>query len=196
MRAYLLAARYGMHKAFSYATYDSYVEFIYCSTSPIKGKAVFDENKNLISDTRQPKLLLTTMEQAMDKIKDKHFIKVIEENESEDGVIAYLIGDRDPNTNNSTPTHLVTWKAKTLAGTTEQNPNLGDAYPTVDTDASFITLPSTNLSINTNDNYFYLGWKNGAANEGTISNLSNSIVQVNNANNLSLIHISEPTRPY
>jgi len=181
MRAYLLAARYGMHKAFSYATYDSYVEFIYCSTSPIKGNMEFDENNNLISDTRQPKLILTALEQSMTQIKDKHFIKVIEENEIEDGVIAYLIGDRDPNTNISTPTHMVTWKAKTLAGTTQQNPNLGENYPTLDNAASTITLPSTNLSINTNENYFYLGWKNAAANEGPINNSPNAIVQVNNA---------------
>lgn len=182
MRAYLLAARYGAHKAFSYATYDSYVEFIYCSTSPTKGKAEFDEGGNLISDTRQPKLILTALEQSMSKIKDKHFIKVIEENEIENGVMAYLIGDRDPNTNISTPTHLVTWKAKTLPGTTQQNVNLGEDYPTVDNNGTLITLPSTNLNINTNSNYFYLGWKNGAANEGAINNLSNSIVQASGTN--------------
>ena len=183
MRSYLLAARFGIHKAFTYATYDSYVEFIYCSTSPIKGKAVFDKNDNIISDTRQPKLVLTALDQSLRQIKDKHFIKVLEESLVENGTIAYLIGDYDVASKTSTPTHIVAWKAQSLEGSTDQNRIFSEDYPSPSASPINISLPTADMKMNLNDKYFYLGWKSASENEGFISNNLNNIVAINGPNN-------------
>ena len=147
MRAWLLAARYGVNKAFNYGTHNPIGEPQFNSTGILK-----DENSD---GSYEKKLLAQSLETMINKgIYDKHFLSVVQEpngNNANNGVFAYLIGDY-PNT----PTYLVAWRASNLGTSNNENyPNLGtvDGFP-----IEKITL-SSGLEVNTmNNKYFYLGW--------------------------------------
>ncbi len=156
MRAYLLAARHGIHKGFSYCLRDQpkYIwngsEYspespLYCSTGLI------DRNGN-------KKASFYATETFVKKIGQKHFLKAIEEkHDKEGGIFAYLLGEVDE-LGNGIPTHLVAWRASDLGVSDNQNIQ----YPTTDSELgrglTTLTLPSTDMDFSIEDNYFYLGW--------------------------------------
>ena len=155
IRAFLLAARYDINKAYAYAFYDSPAESLYCSVG--------------LQSTTTKKKSLMAIEKLMNNIEHKHFIKAISEDENQNGKFAYLIGDYDENTGVGTPTHLVAWRAVDLG-------QLDNGYPTPDVNAESFDLGD--LEVNTNSNYFYLGWDNsqdGSINNGTVNASGNSV---------------------
>ena len=160
MRASLLAARFGLHKVFSYLLKDQpkYIfngnEYspespLYCSTGLI------DRNGN-----KKPAFYAT--ETLVKKLAGKHFLKAIEENYTADGkVFAFILGDYDATTKEGKPTHLVAWRSSDLGISNNENIQ----YPKRDSNKGLplttITLPSSTMQISAQDTFFYLGWENG-----------------------------------
>ena len=156
MRAYLLAARYGIHKGFSYCLKDqpkyfwNGVEYspespLYCSTG-------------LIDRNGKKKSSFYASETFVSKLGQKHFLKAVEEKyDKEGGIFAYLLGEVDE-LGNGIPTHLVAWRASDLGVSDNQNIQ----YPKRDSELgrtlTTLTLPSTEMDFSMEDTYFYLGW--------------------------------------
>jgi hypothetical protein len=171
MRAYMLAARYGLHKVFSYTAYNSAAEPQFCSTALVKGEAGYSAQGKLLFDTREKKKSLLALEKLMTTIKTKHFIKTLHEEEKENGRFAYLIGDFDTTTGEGTPTHIVAWRAAKL------NEKEHKGYPATDALATTFNLPEK-FEVNADANYFYLGWdnaKDGTVNDGIVDAEGNKL---------------------
>ncbi|MEM1119178.1 MAG: T9SS type A sorting domain-containing protein [Bacteroidota bacterium] len=162
MRANLLGARFGIHKMFNYPLIDlpkvynveknrleSVETPLYCTTG-------------LIARDGKKKLSYYATETMVKKLAGKHFIKAINENYTQEGqVFAFLLGEYNERTGQSTPTHLVAWRASDL-GTSDNNSR---DYPKRDSELgqglTTITLPSSNMKVDAQANYFYLGWDGG-----------------------------------
>ncbi|GEM_PF-2826387 len=158
MRANLIAARFSLHKVFNYQLKDQLKHIqdgqlvspespLYCTTGLIDR----DGNK---------KLSFYATQTMVQKLAGKHFIKAIEENYTQEGdVFAFLLGDYDEATQKAKPTHLVAWRADNL-GVSETM-----LYPERDSEKgnslTTIQLPSTNMKIAAQADYFYLGWEDG-----------------------------------
>ncbi len=154
IRAFLLAARYDINKAYAYAFYDHPEESLFCSVG-------FQEEH-----TNAEKKSLKAVSKLNELIGDKHFIKALEEG-NDGATFAYLIGDYDKTSQQGTPTHLVAWKATDL-----MEVDVFDTYPKAAT--NFTTINLEEFAVNPSGNYVYLGWDN--TKDGSIGN---NIVQAN-----------------
>ena len=157
MRAYLLAARYGIHKGFSYCLIDQpkyqWNGSVYSPESPLYCST------GLIARDGKKKASFYATETFVKKLGQKHFLKAIEEKyDRADGIFAYLLGEVDE-LGNGIPTHLVAWRASDLAVSDNQNIQ----YPKRDSELgkslTTLTLPSSDMDFSLADNYFYLGWE-------------------------------------
>jgi len=175
MRANLLAARFGVHKVFNYPLIDlpqvynvekerleSVETPLYCTTG-------------LIDRSGRKKLSFHATETLVKKLAGRHFIKAIAENYTEEGqVFAFLLGEYNPTTKESKPTHLVAWRASDL-GTSDNN---SSDYPQKDSELgrslTTLSLPSSNMEIDDESDYFYLGWDGGKP-----SKVGNAVVNQN-----------------
>ncbi len=160
MRAFLLSARYNIHRSFIYGYTDQNEYPLYCTTGLFK-----DINNNI--QRKSYKSIQTTVTSP---VKDARFLKALSENTSQtsngqNGKFVYLFGDAA-----GTPTHIVAWKPVKLGYEDTNYPALSSAYDT-------ITLPSTTMSLLMNDPYTYLGWD--ATQNGNISATSGATVLIN-----------------
>ena len=151
MRAYLLAARYNIHRAFVYGYTDQNEYPLYCTTGLFK-----DINNNV--QRKAYKSLQTT---ATSTIKDARFLKAISENvnqvnNGQYGKFVYLFGDSA-----GTPTHIIAWKPVKLAFEDNNYPGIPLYYDT-------IQLPSSYMNFALNDPYYYLGWDNSQSSNVSI----------------------------
>ena len=130
MRAFMLAMRNDIHRAFLYAFQDNEECPLYCSTS------LYDENG-------QPRNSLLAIEQLMDSdLSDKVFLNAVsEDSDPESGQYVYLFGDPD-----GTPTHMVAWAPEVL-------PENGETYPPVSNECTTIQLPSTEMTVSAGTPY-------------------------------------------
>ena len=162
MRANLLASRFGIHKVFNYPLIDlpkvyneekerveSVETPLYCTTG-------------LIARGGKKKLSFYATETMVKKLAGKHFIKAINEDYmNEDQLFSFLLGEYNAQTGESTPTHIVAWRASDL-GTSDNNSR---DYPKRDSELgrslTTLTLPSSNMKIDGGADYFYLGWDGG-----------------------------------
>lgn len=154
MRAYLLAARYNIHRAFVYHIVDNYEYNLYCHTGLYKDLTNNDPRKAFLSIEKL----------SLSDLGDKRFLHAITESASEfdggnSGKFAYLFGDAA-----GKPTHLLAWKPVDL-------PYEDSAYPALASSYTEIQLPD-NLTISNGATYTYLGWDNSQ--DGTVSNVANS----------------------
>jgi len=147
VRAFLLAARYDVHKAFAYAFYDHPEETLYCSVG-------FQDK-----DSHAEKKSLKAIRKLNQTFGGKHFIKVMEE-QADEGIFAYLIGDYNKDNGQGKPTHLVAWRAYDLMK--ENN----TSYPKIDN--IFTAIPLKEWSVKQNGTYTYLGWDN--TKDGSVGN--------------------------
>ncbi|MFK7981227.1 MAG: hypothetical protein AB8G86_14675 [Saprospiraceae bacterium] len=158
IRAFLLASRYNIHKAYAYAFYDHPEESIFCSVG-------FQEK-----GTHEAKKSLLAVSKLNDLIGDKHFIKAIEL-DNDKTTFAYLVGDYDATKKQGNPTHLVAWKAVDL-----MEKDIFDTYPTLD--ANFTNINLGELSVDETSNYTYLSWDNkedGSIGDNVIRAAGNSV---------------------
>ncbi|MEM1118854.1 MAG: T9SS type A sorting domain-containing protein, partial [Bacteroidota bacterium] len=162
VRANLLGARFGTHKIFNYPLIDlpkvynvkkerleSVETPLYCTTG-------------LIARDGKKKLSYHATETMVKKLAGKHFIKAVDENYTEEEqIFSFLVGSYNAQTDKSTPTHLVAWRSSDL-GTSNNNSR---DYPKMDSELgrglTTITLPSSNMTIDEQADYFYLGWDGG-----------------------------------
>lgn len=160
MRANLIAARFNLHKVFNYQLKDQlkYQEDgkllspespLYCTTG-------------LIDRDGKKKASFYATQTFVQKLKGKHFLKALEEDYTEEGkVFAFLLGDYNTTTGESTPSHLVAWRADNLGFSNNDNIQ----YPKRDTEKgrnlTTLTLPSSAMEFHSQDTFFYLGWDNG-----------------------------------
>ena len=157
IRGILIGARYGIHKAFVYSYKDDLQE-------PLFG------TMGLINSSGNKKKVLLSLEKLLNNIKDKQFLRKIEENNNtNNGVFAYVLGNTD-----GTPTHLVAWKPSDLNEGITSYP-----IPAPIGQETTITMESTDITINSNSSYFYLSWDNT---QDKNINDGSSVVSVNTAN--------------
>lgn len=160
MRAYLLAARYNIHRAFVYGYTDQNEYPLYCTTGLFK-----DINNNI--PRKSYRSIVTTVNST---VKDKRFLKALTENTNQanngqNGKFVYLFGDSA-----GTPTHIIAWKPVKLGFEDTNYPALSSSYDT-------IQLPSQYLWAMSGDAYYYLGWDNSQ--NGTIANTASGTVYIN-----------------
>ena len=143
MRAYLLAARYDIHRAFVYGYTDMNEYPLYCTTG------LFKDIVNNVA-RKSYKSIITTANSAL---KDARFLKALSENadqaaNGQNGKFVYVFGDSA-----GTPTHIVAWRPVKLGFEDNNYPGFSLNYDT-------IQLPGSNMNFALNDPYFYLGWDN------------------------------------
>lgn len=158
IRAFLLAARYDVYKAYTYAFYDHPEEPLFCSVG-LQDKGTHNEKKALKAITKLNEL-----------IGGKHFIKAINEGNDGDN-FAYLIGDFNKDHVFGKPTHLVAWKATDL-----MDKDTFDTYPSLESDFTNIDLGT--LSVNETSGYVYLAWdntKDGSIGDNIVRTNGNSL---------------------
>lgn len=159
MRAFILANRYDIHKAFVYAMDDSHEYPLYCSTGLYK---------DLPSNS--PRKTYECIRKLRNSgFSSKKFLKALIEvdNDSlngQNGIYAYLFGDEL-----GKPTHIVAWMPSKLAYN-DQN------YPSASNTHSNITLPDEHMTFKNEAPFFYLGWD--ASMDGSISNNITDIVSI------------------
>ena len=178
IRAFLLAARYDVHKAYAYAFYDHPEESLYCSVG-LQDKDTNEEKKSLKAITKLNEL-----------VGGKHFIKAINEG-NEEAVFAYLIGDYATDTEKGKPTHLVAWRAADL-----MKVDTFDTYPKLD--PNFTTIDLGELSVDEAGDYTYLSWDNvndGRIGDNIIRAIGNT-VQVKLSGLPVLIPLNNPSCTY
>ena len=139
LRAFLLAARYNIHKSFLYHFVDKNEFPLYCTTGLYEGNI---QNNN-------PRKTFESIDKLRSSnLSDKRFLKALEEDSNEanngnNGEFYYLFGD-----NAGKPTHIVAWKPVEL-----QYENT--AYPAVASNFSTLQLPG-NLEVEQGANYWYM----------------------------------------
>lgn len=167
MRAFLLALRNDVHRAFVYSISDETEYPLYCTVG------LYED----LGANNPRKVMESIIKLKSSTIADKRFLKAITENADQasngaNGVYAYLLGD-----NSGTPTHLVAWRPDSLG---YENSN----YPLVSSSYTTITLPDTSLKVQNADNYYYLSWD--ATQDGLIANNSSTVVNVSGSSSSSV----------
>ncbi len=157
VRAYLVGARFGIHKAFSYWLKDQVAEVpFFCSTGLI------DRNGN-----KKPAFF--AVKTFVERLGDKRFLDVIDEEYNQEGeLFSFILGDT-----NGKPEYLVAWKAKDLGISS------GSTYPTPESATTDILLPS-GMSADISKPYFYLGWSE----EGVIRNINDGTITGSSSSNI------------
>ncbi len=182
MRAFLLAARNDVHRAFVYAMTDASEYPLYCTIG------LYED----LSGNNPRKAFEAIQKMKSSTIGDKHFLKALTETADQpgdgiNGIYAYLFGDELGN-----PTHLVAWRPDSLS---YENTN----YPTNASTYSTINLPDTILKINNGDSYYTLGWDNSQ--DGLISNTGSGVVDITGVSSnsvkvkLSAVPVVIPLQP-
>lgn len=179
MRAFLLANRYDIHRAFVYAFEDSGEYPFYCNVG------LYD---NLPSGDAR-KVMESIIKLQNSNLKNNRFLKAIHEGTviGSDTLYTYIYGDSV-----GMPTHLVTWNA---ASVTYEDTN----YPSVSSSYANISLPDTSLKVESGSNYYYLSWDNtqdntvssSGTNNVNISGISNTNVNIKH----SVVPIVIPIKP-
>ncbi len=174
MRAFMLSARYNVHRAFIYGFTDQSECPLYYTTGLFK-----DIYNNV--QRKSYKCIQTVVNSS---IKDARFLKAISENVSqstngEEGKFVYIYGDAAGN-----PTHIVTWKPAKL-GYEDNN------YPTVSPTYDTIILPNANngsMIVNANDPYSYMGWD--TSQNGVIGSPSGNVIVNSTYPNILYVKLS------
>lgn len=143
VRAYLLAARYDVHRAFAYG-YTKNNEWLYCATHFLD-----DRNDDPhVSDFVEKKMHAAIRKWTSSDIADKRFLSVLgSEDYADDGNIVYVLGNEA-----GTPTHLVAWKANVLDNSSTD----ADFFANENTAQTTIALPSNSLTVSNGNKFFYL----------------------------------------
>ena len=163
MRAYLLANRYDINKAFYYNFFDTN-EQQFANSGLFNG--AFNQPREIVE-------ALVKLDSG--PLADKRFLKALTENNTgNSGQFTYVYGNQA-----GQPTHLVTWKPEQYSG---QNPS----PPTVNGQYSSINLPGT-LTAAAGTGYFYLN--NNTNSDGTIGG-SGSSARVRNQNGTLQVKLS------
>jgi len=165
MRAFLLALRNDIHRAFVYSMTDSWEFPLYCTIGLYEDLATNNPRKAFES----------IIKLKNSSVADKRFLKALHEvtnqnNAGLNGIYTYLLGN-----DLGKPTHLVVWRPDSLGYENSAYPQPASNYYT-------IALPDTSLKINLNDNYYYLSWDNSQ--DGIITNNGNGIVNISGTQNM------------
>lgn len=175
MRAFLLALRNDIHRAFVYSISDESEYPLYCTIGLYEDLAANNPRK----------IMESILKLKSSSIADKRFLKAITENTNQinkglNGQYTYLLGDQ-----NGMPTHLVAWRPDSLG---YENAN----YPVVASSYTSITLPDTSLKIVNGSSYYYLGWDN--AQDGLVGNTSSTSVNISGSSS-SMVDVKLSATP-
>ncbi|MCI5059319.1 MAG: T9SS type A sorting domain-containing protein [Flavobacteriales bacterium] len=160
MRSFLLAQRYGVHRAFVYSIDDSHEFPLYCTIGLYQD----------LHNNNPRKIMESILKLKSSDLSDKVFLKALHEDADEannglNGKYVYILGDAS-----GQPTHLVAWRPDALNYEDSNYPSVSNAFET-------IQLPDTTIWAKSNDQYWYLGWDN--SNDNTIGQNAQTNVNLN-----------------